>query len=87
LTKTSDDEEVVRRSKDSANRVLSMVKAFLNDAWQDKTNNISKNDAWGNVKPFRNVSRAREVRYSPAQAQLLIANCGERHFADLVRGA
>ena len=36
LTKTSDDDEMVRRSKDSANRVLTMVKAFLNDAWQDK---------------------------------------------------
>ena len=87
LTKTSDDDEVVRRSKDSANRVLTMVKAFLNDAWQDKKNNISNNDAWRNVKPFRNVSRAREVRYSPAQAQLLIASCGEEQFADLVRGA
>ena len=87
LTKTSDDDEVVRRSKDSANRVLTMVKAFLNDAWQDKKNNISNNDAWRNVKPFRNVSRAREVRYSPAQAQLLIANCDDEQFADLVRGA
>ena len=87
LTKTSDDDEMVRRSKDSANRVLTMVKAFLNDAWQDKKNNISNNDAWRNVKPFRNVSRAREVRYSPAQAQLLIANCDDEQFADLVRGA
>jgi integrase len=86
LTKTSED-EVVRRSKDSANRVLTMVKAFLNDAWQDKKNNISNNDAWRNVKPFRNVSRAREVRYSPAQAQLLIASCDDERFADLVRGA
>jgi integrase len=87
LTKTSDDDEVVRRSKDSANRVLTMVKAFLNDAWQDKKNNISNSDARRNVKPFRNVSRAREVRYSPAQAQLLIASCADEQFADLVRGA
>ena len=50
LTKTSDDDEVVRRSKDLANRVLSMVKAFLNDAWQDKKNYIPNNDAWRNVK-------------------------------------
>ena len=87
LTKSSDDDEVVRRSKDSANRVLSMVKAFLNDAWQDKKNNIPNNDAWRNVKPFKNVSRAREVRYSPGQAQLLIESCADKRFADLVRGS
>jgi hypothetical protein len=82
LAKQSDDEEVVRRSKDSANRVLSMVKAFLNDAWQDKRNHVPSNDAWRNVKPFKNVSRAREVRYSPGQARVLIKSCADKHFAD-----
>ena len=87
LTKSSDDGEVIRRSKDSANRVLSMVKAFLNDAWQDKKNNIPNNDAWRNVKPFKNVSRAREVRYSPGQAQLLIESCTDEFFSDLVKAS
>jgi integrase len=87
LTKTSDDEEVVRRSKDSANRVLSMVKAFLNDAWQDRKNHIPNNDAWRNVKPSKNVARAREVRYAPAQARRLIRSCIDENFADLVRGS
>jgi integrase len=87
LAKQSDDEEVVRRSKDSANRVLSMVKAFLNDAWQDKRNHVPSNDAWRNVKPFKNVSRAREVRYSPGQARVLIESCADEHFADLVTGS
>jgi integrase len=87
LTKTSDDDEIVRRSKDSANRVLSMVKAFLNDAWQDKKNHIPNNDAWRNVKPFKNASRAREVRYSPEQARHLIECCRDKDFADLVRGS
>ena len=87
LTKTSDDDEVVRRSKDLADRVLSMVKAFLNDAWQDKKNHIPNNDAWRNVKPFKNVSRAREVRYSPGQARLLIECCTDKNFADLVTGS
>jgi integrase len=87
LAKSSDDNEVVRRSKDSANRVLSMVKAFLNHAWQDKKNNIPDNDAWRNVKPFKNVSRAREVRYSPGQARLLIESCIDKCFSDLVKGS
>jgi hypothetical protein len=44
LAKSSDDDEVVRRSKDSANRVLSMVKAFLNDAWQDNEEATTDDD-------------------------------------------
>jgi hypothetical protein len=52
LTNSSDD-EIVRRSKDSADRVLSMVKAFLNDAWQDKKNDIPNNDAWRKRKAFQ----------------------------------
>ena len=40
-----------------------------------------------NVKPFKKVSRAREVRYSSAQARLLIESCTDKHFADLVRGS
>jgi integrase len=87
LAKLSTNEEVTRRSKDSANRVLSMVKAFLNDAWQDKKNYIPNNDAWRNVRSFKNVSRPREVRYSPRQARLLVASCTDKHFADLVKGA
>jgi integrase len=64
-----------------------MVKAFLNDAWQDKRNHVPSNDAWRNVKPFKNVSRAREVRYSPGQARVLIKSCADKHFADLVTGS
>jgi integrase len=87
LVKTSRDDEAARRSKDSANRVLSMVKAFLNDAWQDQKNHITSNDAWRNVKPFKNVARSREVRYSPEQARRLIDCCADKHFADLVTGS
>jgi len=64
-----------------------MVKAFLNDARQDKKNDIPNNDAWRNVKPFKNVSRAREVRYSPGQARLVIESCTDERFADLVRSS
>src|SRR5262245_60634165 len=46
LVKKSDDNEVVRKSKDSANRVLTMLKAFLNHAWNDESNAIPSDQAW-----------------------------------------
>jgi hypothetical protein len=45
------DREAIRRSKDTANRVLSMVKALLNHALRDPANGISDDHAWRLVKP------------------------------------
>jgi site-specific recombinase XerD len=87
LVKKSDDKEAVRKSKDSANRVLSMVKAFLNHAFQDHKNGIPSDNAWRMVKAFKNVARPREVRYSPEQARRLIANVDEPKFAEVVEGS
>jgi len=38
LVKKSENKEGVRKSKDTANRVLTMLKAFLNHAWNDEKN-------------------------------------------------
>ena len=72
LVKQSDDKEVVRKSKDSANRVLTMLKAFLNHAWNDEKNAIPSDQAWRKVKPYKDVARPRDVRFSPPQARKLI---------------
>jgi site-specific recombinase XerD len=87
MVKKSADKEVVRRSKDSANRVLSMVKAFLNHARQDEKNGIPSDNAWRLVKPFKGVAKPRDVRYSPEQARRLIANVEEPEFSEVVEGA
>jgi site-specific recombinase XerD len=87
MVKKSGDKEAIRRSKDSANRVLSMVKAFLNHAKQDEKNGIPSDNAWRLVKPFRNVAKPREIRFSPEQARRLIANVEEPEFADVVEGS
>jgi len=84
MVRKSEDKEAVRRSKDSANRVLSMFKAFLNHAYDDKKNGIASYEAWRRVKPFHNVGRSRDVRFSPQQTDKLISNCADKKFQQLV---
>jgi integrase len=87
MVKKSDDQEIVRRSRDSANRVLSMVKAVLNHAFKDVTNGIDSDVAWRRVEPFRDVGQPRNIRYSPGDAQSLIAACRDPKLAELVQGS
>ncbi|MGZ5835919.1 MAG: tyrosine-type recombinase/integrase [Xanthobacteraceae bacterium] len=86
LVKKSDDNEAVRKSKDSANRILTMLKAFLNHAWNDEMNAIPTDQAWRKVKPFKDVARPREVRFSPPQAKKLIESIDDPKFTRLVEG-
>jgi hypothetical protein len=80
------DPEVERRSKDTANRVLSMFKAALNRAFDDPKNGIGSDLAWRRVKPFTDVGRAREAHLDRAEAQRLINSC-ENAFRNLVTAA
>ena len=80
----SQDREAVRRSKDSANRVLSMVKALLNHALRDPANGITDDHAWRLVKPYHGVATPRATHFSAAQARALIAATPDREFADLL---
>lgn len=84
LIEKSDDPEAIRRSKDTANRVLSILKAALNLAFRD---GVARSDAaWRRVAPFRDVTRARDVFLSVAQCDALCAACGP-DFRPLVRSA
>jgi integrase len=80
----SSDEDV-RRRRSSANRVLSMLKAALNHAYDE--GHVPSNAAWGRrVKRFREVSVAR-IRYlTVAEAQRLINAC-DPDFRSLVVAA
>lgn len=82
----ADDPDAERRSRDSANRVLSTLKAVLNHAFADDSNKLTSDAAWRKVKPFKNVGRAREDHFAAAQVRTLIAKAGDRHFADLLAG-
>lgn len=87
MVRKGGDADDMRRSRDSANRVLSMVKAALNRAFQDPKNGIADDTAWRLVRPFRAVDAAREVHFSIEQAQALIAAAPTPEFADLLSAA
>jgi integrase len=80
----SQDREAVRRSKDTANRVLSMVKALLNHALRDPANGITDDHAWRLVKPYHGVATPRATHFSEGQARALIDATPDREFAALL---
>jgi integrase len=83
----SDDPEKVRKSKDSANRVLTMVKALLNRAQSDPANGIPDDSAWRHVRPFAGVSKPRDVRYTDAEVDRIIACAPDEATAKLLTAA
>lgn len=84
MVKVSDDTDVIRRSKDSANRVLGMLKASLNLAY--KSGMVSTDVAWRRVDKFKNVAKARTLFLTDDQVGdlLRITNGG---FHDLLEVA
>jgi len=78
-------DEGIRARRATANRVLTMLKAALNHAYDE--GHVENRDAWGRkLKPFKNVEVAR-VRYlSIAEAERLI-NASDPDFRPLVRAA
>lgn len=79
------DDDGRRKRRDTANRMLSMVKAALNHAAQDPANGITDDRAWRLVKAFRDVGRAREVHFSAEEARQLIKAAPDPAFANLLR--
>jgi integrase len=79
------DEEAVRRSRASANRVLTMLRAALNHAYAE---GLTASDAgWrGRVRPFGEVGRARQRYLTVEEAQRLI-NASEGALRALITAA
>lgn len=76
--------EATRRRRSTANRVLTILKAALNHAFQDRK--VASDDAWRPVKPFREADAAR-VRYlSDDEARRLVNAC-DADFRPLVQAA
>jgi integrase len=84
---SSPDAEKVRRSRDSANRVLTMVKALLNHAVRDVTNGIMDDSAWRHVRPFQGVAKPREVRFTQEEVSRLWACAPDKATRSLLTGA
>lgn len=84
LVRLSDDPEDIRRSKSSANRVLSMLKAALNLAFENEKAVSDKE--WRRVKPFLKADEARKLFLTDKQVQRLLDKT-EGGFHDLLDAA
>jgi integrase len=84
VAEDEEDEEEVRRSRDTANRMRSIAFAAFNLAFH--TGRVSDDRAWRRVKPFKDVGEPRKIILTDAQQQNLIDACepGLREFALLV---
>ena len=79
-----DDPEAVRARRSTANRILTILKAALNHAFNSE--HASSDQAWRKVKPFREADAA-IVRYLTASEWQRLINACEPDFRNLVRGA
>jgi integrase len=77
---TGSDEEV-RKSRATANRNLTSLKAMLNLAYRDGL--VTSNKAWMNVKKFSDTHSARQDYLNALQVKALLDAC-EGHFKVLV---
>ena len=76
--------DAVRRRRSSANRVLTILKAALNHAFND--GKLPSDAAWRKVKPFRGVDAARIHYLTVTEARRLINAC-EPGLRPLVQAA
>lgn len=79
-----DDHEVMRKRKATANRILTVLKAGLNHAYEH--GRVKSADAWRRVKPFRNVDAPKIRHLSEDECTRLLNTCAE-DLRSLVRGA
>jgi len=87
LVVKSDAAEDIRKSKDTANRVLSMVKALLNHAIRDQSLGLKDDSPWRLVRPFNQVSKPRDTRYTDDEVRKIINGAKDRSAASLIKGA
>jgi integrase len=79
------DDETIRRRRVSANRILAVLKACLNHAFDERR--VASNDAWGRrVKKFTGVERSRSRYLTVAEAVQFLNAC-DPVFRPLARGA
>jgi len=77
-------EEIIRKSKDSANRVMNMFKAAMNLAYRNDY--VNSDAAWKKVPGFRGVGRSRKVFFTDEEVtSLLMATEGQ--FQNLLQVA
>jgi integrase len=76
--------EGTRRRKSTANRILTVLKAALNHSYAD--GKVSSDEAWRNVKAYREVDAAR-VRYLNDEESRRLVNACAPDFRPMVQAA
>ena len=79
------DQDGIRGRRASANRVLTILRAALNQTFRDRKE-ITTDVAWRVVKPFREVDAPR-LRYFTKDEVRRILNSAQGDFRDLVKAA
>ena len=82
---TEDDNDVLRRSKDSANRDLACLKAALNSAYRAQA--VLTDRAWKTVTKFPGVGRTRRDAYLTVPQRKALLNACPDDLKLLVKGA
>jgi integrase len=80
----SDDPEVLRRRKVTANRVLVTLRAALNLAFRE--GKVPSDAAWRRVRPFRDVDQTR-LRFLDSDECRRLVNAAQGDFRALVQAA
>lgn len=78
------DPEAVRARRSTANRLLTVLKAALNHAFQE--GKVASDEPWRKAKPFREAD-APLVRYLSAPECVRLVNACEPSFRAIVQGA
>jgi integrase len=81
---TPDNDDARRKRKATTNRILTMLKAALNRAFQ--AGRVASDQAWRRVKPFAKVDEA-VVRYLTAEEARHLVNACNDDFRRLVQAA
>jgi len=78
------DDDAKRKRQSTSNRILTILKAALNKAYQDQK--VMNDDAWRRVKPFKNVDHP-VIDYLNGDEIIRIVNATDPAFRPLVQAA
>jgi integrase len=78
------DAEVRRQRRSTANRIFTVLKAGLNQAWRD--DRVSSDKPWRSVKPYKGADASR-AGYLQTDQCVRLTNASDPDFRDLVQAA
>ncbi|OSM04336.1 tyrosine-type recombinase/integrase [Magnetofaba australis] len=80
----SDDPEIKRKRRHTANKALTTLKAALNHAWRE--GKVASDTAWRRVKPFQQVASPK-IRFLTDDEITRLLNASPSAFRTLLQGA